>query len=102
MKNNKTSVRQPSEAAVGANGHASSLYARGYSESADERRQTAVHEAQGKALSQIREFAQLGFMSVPEATEEAFNCLWRKAFLFEPPPSGQRPLKAIKTRSGNG
>lgn len=102
MKNNKTSEKQPSDARVDANGHASSLYALGYSESADERRQTAVHEAQGKALSQIKEFAQVGFMSVPEATEEAFNCLWRKAFLFEPPPSGQRSLKAVRMRSGNG
>jgi hypothetical protein len=102
MKNNKTSGKQLSEAGVDANGHASSPYALGYSESADERRQTAVHEAQGMALFQIREFAQVGFMSVPEATEEAFNCLWRKAFLFESPPSGQRPLKAVRMRSGNG
>jgi hypothetical protein len=102
MKNNKTSGKQPSEAGADANGHASSLYARGYSESAEERRQTAVHEAQGKALFQIKEFAQMGFMSVPEATEEAFNRLWRKAFLFEPPSSSQRPLKAVRMRSGNG
>jgi hypothetical protein len=60
--NNKTLEKQASEAGVDANGHASSLYALGYSESADKRRQTAVHEAQGMALFQIREFVQVGFL----------------------------------------
>jgi hypothetical protein len=55
MENNKTSRRMSDEAGMDANGHASSLYALGYSESADERRQTAVHEAQGMALLQIRD-----------------------------------------------
>ena len=102
MKNDKTSRKRPDEAGAGVNDHAVSLYARGYSESTEVRRQIAVYEAHGKALSQIREFAQVGFMSAPEATEEAFNCLWRKAFLFEPPSSTQRPLKAVRMRSDNG
>jgi hypothetical protein len=102
MKNDNTSRKRPDEAGAGINDQAVSLYARGYSESTEVQRQIAVYESHGKALSQIREFAQVGFMSAPEATEEAFNCLWRKAFLFEPPPSGQKPLKAVRMRSGNG
>jgi hypothetical protein len=75
------------------------FYARLAVESLEERRQAEVFEIQGKALHHIKEFASMGFMSVPEATEEAFEQLWRKAFFFEPSRSGQTPVKAARRKS---
>lgn len=75
------------------------FYARLAVESIEVRRQAEVFETQGKALHQIKEFASVGFMSVPEATLEAFEQLWRKAFFFEPSPSSQMPVKAERKRT---
>ena len=75
------------------------FYARLAVESLEVRRQAEVFEIQGKALHQIKEFASVGFMSVPRATEEAFEQLWRKAFLFESPPTSQTLQKAVRIRT---
>jgi hypothetical protein len=75
------------------------FYARLAVESLEVRQQAEVFEIQGKALHQIKEFASVGFMSVSEATEEAFEQLWRKAFFCEPSPSGQTPVKPARRRS---
>lgn len=68
-------------------------------ESLEVRRQAEVFEIQGKALHEIKEFASAGFMSVPEATAEAFEQLWRNAFFLERSPSGQTLLKAARRRT---
>jgi hypothetical protein len=39
-----------------------------------------MYAARGKALHQVKEFARVGFMLAPGATEEAFEQLWRQAF----------------------
>ena len=75
------------------------FYARLAVESVEARRQAEVFEIQGKALHQIKEFAFVGFMSVPEATEEAFEQLWGKAFFFAPSTSNQTLLKAARRRT---
>lgn len=75
------------------------FYARLAVESLEVRRQAEVFEIQGKALHQIKAFASVGFMSVPGATEEAFEQLWRKAFFFEPSASDQPLLKAARRRT---
>ena len=46
-------------------------------------RQDDIHAAQGRALYQIKELAQAGFLLLPEATVEKFEQLWRAAFQFE-------------------
>ncbi len=38
------------------------------------------YAAQGRALDQIKNLARLAFLLVPDATEEAFEQLWRQAF----------------------
>jgi hypothetical protein len=42
-----------------------------------------MFSAQGEALHQIKDFARVGFMLIPDATEEAFEQLWREAFQVE-------------------
>jgi hypothetical protein len=58
-------------------------------------RQTAEHAAEqaafvarGVALHKIKEFARVAFMLVPEATEAAFDQLWRQAFYVNQLKSG--------------
>ena len=38
------------------------------------------YAAQGRALDKIKNLARLAFLLVPDATEEAFEQLWRQAF----------------------
>lgn len=99
MNNNKNGEKEPDTGYVAAYDAAQRHHARLAVESVVARRQAEVFETQGKAMHHIKEFAFVGFMSVPEATEEAFEQLWRKAFHFEPPPSGQTLQKAAKMRT---
>jgi hypothetical protein len=75
------------------------FYARLAVESVEARRQAEIFEIQGKAFHHIKEFASAGFMSVPGATEEAFELLWRKAFFSEPSPSDQSHPKESRRRT---
>lgn len=45
-------------------------------------RQDDIYAAHGRALYQIKELAQAGFLLLPEATAEQFEQLWRAAFQF--------------------
>ena len=71
MKDNVIAEKETDEGYVAAYGNAQRLH-------------TRLAVEQEKALSQIKEFAHIGFMLVPEATDEAFEQLWRKAFHFRP------------------
>lgn len=84
MKDNVIVEKETDEGYVAAYGNAQRLHTRLAVEQEEARRQANVFETQGKALSQIKDFARIGFMLVPEATDEAFEQLWRKAFHFRP------------------
>ncbi len=86
--------KQPYEGYVAVYDDARRLHDRLAVEGVEVRLQSDLFEAQGKALHQIKEFARLGFMSMPKASEEAFVQLWRKAFQFDPPPLNQALQKA--------
>jgi hypothetical protein len=87
MKDNVIGEKETDEGYVAAYGHAQRLHTRLAVEQVEARRQADVFETQGKALSQIKELAHIGFMLVPEATGEAFEQLWRTAFHFRPTSS---------------
>jgi hypothetical protein len=86
MKDNVIGDKKIDEGYVAAYDNAQRLHTRLAGEQVEARRQADVFETQGKALSQIKEFAHIGFMLVSEATDEAFMQLWRKAFQVDPPP----------------
>jgi hypothetical protein len=70
------------EGYVGAYDAAQRLHARLAENSKVDAREAARFALQGKALHQVKDFARIGFMLDPQATEEAFERLWRTAFHF--------------------
>jgi hypothetical protein len=57
-------------------------------------RLTEIFSAQGKALRQIKDFARVSFMLIPDATEEGFEQLWREAFQVETEKKGSIAKRA--------
>ena len=71
------------EGYVAAYDAAQRLHARQIIETAAAEKEEEALAAHGKALLQIKRLARAAFMTVPGATEEAFEQLWRAAFHVE-------------------
>lgn len=99
MNDNENEEKEPYGGYLAVYDDAQRLHARRVVESAEVRRQAEVFETQGKALHQIKVLARVGFMLIPEATEEAFEHCWRKAFHIEPLASGQTLQQAAGRRA---
>lgn len=68
---------------VAAYESAQQLHTRLAENSKAEARMAKIYCAQGEAMHKIKDFARVGFMLVPDATEKAFEQLWGEAFLTE-------------------
>lgn len=76
---------------VAAYDAAQQLHARLAENTKAEARLAEMFSVQGEALHQVKNFARVGFMLSPDATEKGFEQLWRKAFHAE---------KAAKKKGG--
>lgn len=69
-------VDEQYERYVAAYEAAQQLHTRLAENSKAEARMAKMFSAQGEAIHKIKDFARVGFMLVPDATEKAFERLW--------------------------